>query len=188
MKKNKKNRKNQKNSQEQIDERILKKCTDLKLELHKKAELFESRINDGKSGYEEIHPAISAELAATERDSSDEELKMEQEENDRYQNYETIVPVTKIPSFWEPRPWDQSENKMSKEDENTLHAKITDWKDPPPIDKFTFNNRPNTAICPHSEIPSTDGKKSYKHSIRLNKRYQFFETDDTDTDEELLLC
>ena len=88
----------------------------LKIYLHKTAELFESRINDGID-QENKHPAQAAQLASIEYNTSKKKMKMTQDEKDRYENYETFVPKTKIPPFWEERPWDTEDDKMSEEEQ-----------------------------------------------------------------------
>ena len=183
----KKKENKQKFDEEEEDREIHNRCFQEKLELHKKAELFETRINDGKEGYEEIHPAKSAEMASNETNNQKDGLQMEQEEEERFHNYTPLIPFVKIPSFWEKRIWDDDETKMDPEEEKKLIEKIEIWNEPSEANDFTFNNRNKNAICPHMEIPSNEGKRTYRHSVHIPKIKSCLDTDDTDTDNELLL-
>ena len=172
---------------EEKDRELLNRSYQEKLELHKKAELYETRINDVKEGYEELHPAKSAEIASKKPSNQEESLQMEQDEEERFHNYTPLIPFVKIPSFWEKRFWDDDDRKMDKNEETKLCEKIEKWMETPSMSEFTFNNRSNNITCPHMEIPSGEWKRTYKHTVRFPKKYNCMDTDDTDTDNELLL-
>ena len=174
-------------SAEKEEEQILEQLYQEKLNLHKKAELYESRINDGKEGYEELHPAKCAAMAVHSKSDEQNDHKMDESEDERFNNYQSIIPETRIPSFWQKRIWDDQTRKMTKEEETKLLGKLSLWKEVPSKDDFTFNNRKPSALCPHVETPYTEGRKSYRHSIRFSRKYMLYQTDDSDTDEELLL-
>ena len=155
-----------------------------KLELHKKAELFESRINDAKEGYESFHPSLSSKMASNTLTPPRKKQGMSEDEKMRYDNYEQHVPVTKIPPFWEPRPWDKEENKMTEDEGKEIQFKIYKWNKTPSKSNFTFHPYKKGAICPHFDEPETIASGDQIHSVRLSVKDHF--TDDYDTDTDIL--
>ena len=153
---------------------------DDKMILHQRSELFESRINDGKD-LSHNHPAKSASMAEVEKYKPKKKLKMTQEERYRFDNYTTRIPKTKIPPFWEKRPWDKESDKMNEDEVRELKLKMYEISQIPRKDDFTFTQPPPPAArCPHIE----QELELKSHSIRLSIKDHV--TDDSDTDTEII--
>ena len=155
-----------------------------KLNLHQKAELYESRINDAIDGYENFHPAESAGLAASLLALPKKKVKLNAEENERFNNYALNIPNTKIPLFWPSRPWDLEENKMSQKESTELQYNIFKWNQIPEESKFTFHNFSEGPLCKHIDTELGDEDTPIFHSIRISIKEHI--TDDYDTDTELI--
>ena len=159
--------------------------SELKLDLHKKAEFFESRINDVIEGYQDLHPSKSAEMAITTPIPTNKKQSMTYEEKLRFNNYTQYVPKTKIPSFWEPRPWDKEEDKMTEDENRDVLYQIYTFNKVPSKSSFTFHNRTEKPICPHFDGDDPEDRIGDQiHSIRLSIKDHL--TDDSDTDIDTL--
>ena len=155
----------------------------LKIDLHKKAEFYESRINDVIDGYQNIHPSKSAEMAIKIPIPTNKKQSMTYEEKLRFNNYKQTVPQTKIPLFWEPRPWDKEEDKMTEEENRDIMFRVYTLNKVPSKSSFTFHNRTDTPICPHfDDISSPNSSHQEVHSIRLSIKDHLTDDYDTDTD------
>lgn len=141
---------------------------------HMKAELFETRINDGLD-LSRTHPA-EAVTAATKAKS----IKMNDDERGRYENYEEKLQNQMIPRFWEKRVWDTDENIMS--DENTLKTqrRIEELLTIAQPDEFTFTNvQESDLICP----PTNTIREKRNRVVVLSLNDHF--TDESETDIEI---
>lgn len=76
---------------------------------HSRLETIETRIND-KQIPEMIHPAQSIVYDRLHQES----LFLNDKENNKRKNYRVVHTLKRIPACWEPRPWDKSEEKMTK--------------------------------------------------------------------------
>lgn len=91
----------------------------IEVRMHKRLEIYENRIANGLTKYH--HPAYSVQL---EKDESTNEITPTEIEEQKLNNYESVVPSQKIPRFWEPRSWDTEESYMSEEESRKLQLKI----------------------------------------------------------------
>lgn len=76
---------------------------------HSRLETIETRINDNQIT-EMIHPAQCIVYDRLHQ----EPLFLNQKESEKRKNYRIIHTLKRIPSCWEPMPWDKEEEKMTK--------------------------------------------------------------------------
>ena len=149
-----------------------------KIEKHKLAELFESRINDGKDT-EHHHPALAANLLENSKI-----IKKSKEEIDRYNNYNLIKPNYKIPLFWEKRIWDQSNNNFYNELETLeIEKKNNNFF----FQLIDLNSQQNLIYLKKKLFcPKPSNPKNNLNKIPIILSVMEFDTDGTDTDLEII--
>ena len=107
---------NAKSLPRQFKERTAKSFNMLKA--HQNIEILEGRINDGID-QDHLHPAMAVQMYTGKKVKD-----ITQEEKFRYKNYKPKAVKNKIPGFWVPRAYDESENKMSDEKSEKLKNRI----------------------------------------------------------------
>lgn len=101
---------------------------------HHRLEILESRINqdfDKEHGHPGVVPLIEQCVS---------HFEFTPDEKNRLDEYKLIHPKQKIPNFWEPRPWDCPESKLTDEQSKELAENIQKESDIDPDDPNFLTN------------------------------------------------
>ena len=155
---------------------------------HSRLEVLESRINYGFDE-DHNHPGIAAliEWAVGKLDCTHEEEKLKE-------HYIQLPPTKKVPTFWEPRPWDKPENILTEKENQILIEKIQQQTNIDPDDpEFIDNFDPNTLLdgeeeekSEHNDENDEKNKKSkFKLNLVFSASHIFYGTDDSQDETDL---
>ncbi|EAY13892.1 hypothetical protein TVAG_028450 [Trichomonas vaginalis G3] len=150
------------------------------LEYHRRNELFESRITDGKIP-NDPHPYDASIFAENDFiGKNHRRIKMDPDEIDRYEGYSKPVSSIVVPNFWPSRSWDKPEYLLSAQKSLELQEKIKELNKIAKKDEYDYGNYSTLAepLCPDNSADNED----LKDHILTFSMLDHGTDDSTDTD------
>ena len=160
---------NEKGEEERVD---LGRIEEERRNNHIQLEYFETRIQNGDDK-QHMHPVQAHEMA-----ESGMTIVMTHEEYNKTNRYKQVNYVPRVPTFWEPRVWDNKENQMDAHETEVLEQNIQLSYENKALDEEEYYHDSSTASSRRKN------KKSKKNRAFLSIPIYDFMTNSTDEDTD----